>query len=105
MGILGNQLHIEGENNELFIYFHLHDFKLFRALEVLEEYISAFKSRDFEKINVSFLNTGVPGEHLGNFRRTKNEAIGKVLKGVKCIDACFHSKDNLKVFSLPKLFN
>ena len=99
----GNQLFIEGENNNLFIYFHLHDFKIHRASEILERYIETFKKSDFEKLNVSFFNTGLPGEHLSTFRKTNDRAIGKILKGIKCISAYFHYKENVKVINKPKL--
>ncbi|MEO8512466.1 MAG: hypothetical protein ABI543_02790 [Ignavibacteria bacterium] len=99
----GNQLYIEGENNDLFIYFHLHDFKIGRASEILERYINTFKERDFEKINISFCNRGVPGEHLSVYRKTNNRAIAKLLKGIKCISAHFHTKENKRVINKPKL--
>ena len=105
MDHLGNQLYIEGENNDLFIYFHLHDFKTRRASEILEMYIETFKERDFEKINISFYDKGLPGEHLSTFRKTNNHAIGKLLKGIKCISAFFHFKDKIKVVNKPKLIS
>ncbi len=99
---LGKQLFIEGENNDLFIYFHLQEFKTKHASDILEKYIEAFRERDFDKINISFCNKGVPGEHLSTFRKTNNIAIGKILKGIKCISAYFHFKDNIKIISRPK---
>lgn len=98
----GSQLFIEGENNNLFIYFHLHDFKINRASEILEKYVENFREQDFEKINISFCNKGVPGEHLSQYRKTNNRAIGKILKGIKCITAHFHYKDNVKIINKPK---
>ncbi len=98
----GSQLFIEGENNNLFIYFHLHDFKLNRASEILEKYAENFRKLDFEKINISFCSKGVPGEHLSQYRKTNNRAIAKILKGIKCITAQFHYKDNVIVINKPK---
>jgi hypothetical protein len=102
MDHFGNQLYIEGENNDLFIYFHLQDFKIRRASEILEMYIETFKGRDFEKINISFYNKGLPGEHLSTFRKTNNHAIAKLLKGIKCISAFFLYKENVKVINKPR---
>lgn len=102
MDILRNQLYIEGENNNLFIYFHLKNFSIVKASEVLDKYVEAFKDRDFDNINISFCNKGVAGEHLSTFRKTSNQAIGKILKGIKFMDACFNFKDNLKVINKPK---
>ncbi len=105
MDHFGNQLYIEGENNDPFIYFHLHDFKIGRASEILEKYIETFRGRDFEKISISFYNKGVPGEHLSTFRKTNNQAIAKLLKGIKCISAYFHFKENKRVINKPKLIS
>ena len=98
----GNQLFIEGEDNSLFIYFHLHDFRINRAAEILEEYVENVRELDFDKINISFCDKGVPGEHLSRYRKTNNRAIGKILKGIKCISAHFLFKDNVKVVNKPK---
>jgi hypothetical protein len=98
----GSQLFIEGENNNLFIYFHLQDFKINRASEILENYAENFRELDFEKISISFCNKGVPGEHLSQYRKTNNRAIAKILKGIKCITAHFQYKDNVKVINKPK---
>lgn len=105
MDLFGSQLYIEGEKDELFIYFHLRDFKLVRVFEVLDRYIDVFRNRDLDKISISFFNRGVPGEHLSSYRKTNDKAIGKLLKGIKCIDACFHFKDNIRVINKPKLIN
>jgi len=102
METLGNQLFIEGENNNIFIYFHLENFKVVSASKVLDSYIETYKNYDFDKLNISFCNTGVPGEHLSNFRKTGNKAIGKLLKEVRCINAYFHFKQNEKIISRPK---
>lgn len=98
----GSQLFIEGENNSLFVYFHLQDFRINRATEILEKYVENFKELDFDRINISFCNKGVPGEHLSDYRKTNNQAIAKILKGIKCITAHFHFKDNIKVVNRPK---
>lgn len=98
----GSQLFIEGENNCLFIYFHLHDFKINRASQILERYVENFREHDIEKINISFCNRGVPGEHLSQYRKTNSRAIAKILKGIKCISAHFHYKDNVMVINRPK---
>ena len=102
METLGNQLFIEGENNNIFIYFHLENFKAVSASKVLDSYIETYKKYDFERLNISFCNTGVPGEHLSTFRKTGDKALGKLLKGIRCIDAHFHFKQNEKVISRPK---
>lgn len=98
----GNQLFIEGENNHLFIYFHLQDFKLNKASEILHRYIDNYREHDIEQISISFCNKGVPGEHLSNFRKTNNRAIAKILKGIKCISACFHYKENKLTINKPR---
>ncbi|KXK48744.1 MAG: hypothetical protein UZ05_CHB002001988 [Chlorobi bacterium OLB5] len=101
----GNQLYIEGENNSLFIYFHLHDFKIKRASEILENYIDNFRKHDLEKINIFFYDKGVPGEHLSTYRKTNNRALTKIFKGIKCITSCFHYKNNEKIINKPRLIN
>jgi hypothetical protein len=105
METLGNQLFIEGENKDIFIYFHLEKFRTVSASKVLDNYIEIYKDADFNRINISFCNKGVPGEHLSTFRKTRNMAIGKILKGIRCIDAYFHFKENQKVISKPKKLN
>lgn len=100
-----NQLYIEGEDNKLYIYVHLENFRRVNASKVLENYVEAYKNRDFDQIVVSFWSTGVPGEHLSTFRKTSNKAIAKILKGIKFIDALFHYKDNYQMISKPKLIN
>ncbi|HAX49437.1 MAG TPA: hypothetical protein PK605_00925 [Ignavibacteria bacterium] len=98
----GSQLYIEGEKNSLFIYFHLQDFKIRNASEILKKYIENFREHDIEKINISFCSKGVPGEHLSAYRKTNNRAIAKILKGVKCISACFQYKENITTINRPK---
>ncbi len=105
MKIPSNQLFIEGEDNKLYIYVHLQNFRRTNASRVLDSYVEAFKDRDFDQIVVSFWNTGVPGEHLSTFRKTSNKAIAKILKGIKFIDAFFQYKDNYRMVSKPKLIN
>jgi len=105
MNTLNNQLFIEGENNHLYVYVHLNEFKQTTASKVLDNYIEAFRGLDFEKIYVSFWNRGVPGEHLSTFRKTSNKAIGRILKGMKCIESYFDFKENLKVINKPRLVN
>lgn len=100
----GSQLFIEGEDNSLFVYFHLHDFSINRALEILEKYAEDFRERDFENINIAFCNMGAPGEHLSLYRKTNNRVLGRILKGIKCISAKFQYKDNLKIVNKPRLF-
>jgi hypothetical protein len=105
MSILTNQLFIEGENNRLYVYVYLNEFKKTNASKILDNYIDTFRGLDFEKIYVSFWNKGVPGEHLSTFRKTSNRAIGKILKGMKYIDSYFDFKENLKVINSPRLVN
>ena len=99
---LGSQLFIEGEKNNLFIYFHLQDFKIHSATEILHEYIENFREQNIEAINISFCSKGVPGEHLSAYRKTNNRAIAKILKGIKCISACFHYKENRTIINKPR---
>ncbi|MEO8513842.1 MAG: hypothetical protein ABI543_09800 [Ignavibacteria bacterium] len=91
-----NQLYIEAENNRLFVYIHLQNLRPLRASRIFDNYIEAYREKDFEEICVSFWNIGIPGEHLSTFRRTNNLVIGKILKGIKYIDAYFHYRDNVK---------
>jgi len=103
MNNTGNQLYIEGENNRLYIYVHLHNLKPMTASRILDSYVEAFRDRDFEEICVSFWNMGVPGEHLSSFRKTSNAAIGKMLKGLKYINTFFDYKGNVKRIEKPRL--
>lgn len=98
-----NQLFIEGENNQLFIYIHLNDLSERSASRILDKYIENFKHHDLEKINVSFWDVNISGEHLSSFRKTSNLAIGRILKGYKCIESYFDFKDNLKVVTEARL--
>jgi hypothetical protein len=100
-----NQLFIEGENNQLYIYIHLSDLCEKRASKILDKYVENFKNHDFEKINVSFWDVNIPGEHLSSFRKTSDRAIGKILKGFKYIDSYFDFRENQKVIAEPKLIS
>lgn len=97
----GKQLYIEGENNNLFIYFHLQDFKIKHAGKILESYIDNFRDHDLEMINIAFYDKGLPGEHLSTYRKTNNTALAKIFKGIRCITAYFHYKNNEKVINEP----
>jgi hypothetical protein len=97
-----NQLFIEGENNQIYIYIHLDELCEKIASKVLDKYIKSFKSYDFEKINLSFWDVCIPGEHLSSYRKTNNEAIGRILKGSRCIDACFDFRNSEKVINEPR---
>jgi hypothetical protein len=105
MNALTSQLFIEGENNRLYIYVYLHQFKIGTASKILDNYIETFKDKEFEKIYVSFWNKGVPGEHLSTFRKTSNKAIGRILKGIKYIESYFDFNENLKVINKPRSVN
>jgi hypothetical protein len=103
MNNTGNQLYIEGENNRLYIYVHLHNLKRMTASRILDSYVEAFRNRDLDEICVSFWNTGVPGEHLSSFRKTSNVTIGKLLKGLKYINTFFDYRGNVKRIEKPRL--
>lgn len=105
LNILYNQLFIEGENNQLFIYIHLNELCEKRASRILDKYVESFKHHDFEKINVSFWDVNIPGEHLSSFRKTSNMAIGRILKGSKCIDSYFDFRENQKVIAEPRMIS
>jgi len=100
-----HQLFIEGENNQLFIYIHLNELCEKEASIILDKYINSFKKYDFEKINVSFWNVNMPGEHLSSFRKTSNQAIAKILRGFKYIDTYFDFKLKHKVIEQPQLIS
>lgn len=99
----GNQLYIESENNKLFVYVHLKKLGQTTVSRIFNNYIESYRKNDFEAISVSFWNTGIPGEHLSTFRKTNCNAIGKILKGIRYIDAFFHYKDNIKKINKPIL--
>lgn len=99
----GNQLYIEVENNRLFVNIHLQDLRQMTATRIFDNYIEAYREKDFDIICVSFWNIGIPGEHLSTFRRTNSIVIGKILKGIKYIDAYFNYKDNVKMIHKPRL--
>ncbi len=100
-----NQLFIEGENNQLYIYIHLNELCEKRASKILDKYVQNFKKCDFEKINVSFWEVSIPGEHLSSFRKTSNQAIGRILKGFKYIESYFDFRENQKVIAEPRLIS
>jgi hypothetical protein len=100
-----NQLFIEGENNQLYIYIHLKLFDEKKAAKILDKYVDSFKRHDFEKIYVLFWNVSFPGEHLSSFRRTSNVAIGKLLKGFKYINSFYDFKNQSRLISEPQLIN
>jgi hypothetical protein len=100
-----NQIFIEGENNELYIYIHLNELCEKRASKILDKYIQNFKKYDFEKINVSFWDVSIPGEHLSSFRKTSDQAIGRILKGFKYIESYFDFRENQKVIAQPRLIS
>lgn len=102
---LYNQMFIEGEDNQLYIYIHLNEFCEKKASRILDKYVENFKKYDFEKINVSFWDVNIPGEHLSSFRKTSNQAIGRILKGFKCIESYFDFRENQKVIAQPRLIN
>ncbi len=102
---LYNQLFIESENNELFIYIHLDKLCEKKASLILDKYVENFKKYEFEKINVSFWNVNIPGEHLSSFRKKTNAAINRILKGFKVINSYYDFKINLKVIAEPQLIN
>ena len=100
-----NQLFIEGENNQLYIYVHLNELCEQQASKILDKYVENFKKYDFEKINISFWNVNMPGEHLSSFRKTSDIAIGKILRGFKCINTYFDFRQNQKVIAQPALIS
>lgn len=98
-----NQLFIEGENNQLFVYIHLEKLSGKKASKILDSYVKNFKQYDFEKINVSFWDVNIPGEHLSSYRKTSDKAIAKILKGFKFIDSFYDFKQNQKQISEPQV--
>ncbi len=103
--MLNNQIFIEGENHQLYVYVHLDKFKFKKreASKIMDIYIRNFAGDDFEKINILFWDKNLAGEHLSLFRKTCNEAIGRILKGARCMVSCFDFKENSKIINNPQV--
>lgn len=98
-----NQLFIEGENNQVFVYVYLNNLCTRDALKVLDRYVKNYKNYDFVKINILFVNVLIPGEHLSTYRKTKCDAIRRILKGFKLIEGHFDYSRNEKVINEAQL--
>ncbi|MCI0450603.1 MAG: hypothetical protein L0Y79_12625 [Chlorobi bacterium] len=105
MNTLNNQLFIEGENNQLFVYVYLQELTKRSASKILDHYVESFKNLDFEKIYVSFWSRGISGEHLSKFLKTSDKVIARMLKGIRHIETCFDFKKNLKVINRTRKIN
>ena len=100
------QIFIEGKYNQLFVYIHLRDFKMEKALTIFDFYISRYENKNFRKIKVFFWNRGIPGDFLSMFRRNINRTCTSLLlKGASYIEATFDYPRNIKILNNPITVN
>jgi hypothetical protein len=97
-----NLIFIEGKYNQLFVYIYLSDFRVKKAIAVLNLYTSIYEKENFKKINIFFWNKYAPGDFLSMFRRKINKKCTRfLLKGASYIEASFDYLTNIRTLNNP----
>ena len=85
-----DQLTIEGEGKNLYIYIYLREFSKKLASRVMDRYIKKYKDKDFEGLYLTFIDRNIAGDFLSYCRNNPtNENIIKPLAGTKVFKAFY----------------